>query len=311
MEVSIGQSLVRAVYPRGYYAVKRLVRKAQDQLVTRSPRLAAVGGYCYHLATGRIAREDYLDRWLGKRDALTPPRRLLFDGTTTYRQFQQAGERFADYLAEHGFRSDHRVLEIGCGNGKNARGLTRYLTPPGSYDGIDVAPNGVAWCRQHFTPRFRHFRFQQADLYNSTYNPAGRLRAAEYRFPFADASFDLVFLSSVFTHLLPDEVDNYLGEIGRVLRTGGRCFASFFLLNKDSLIGVLKDKAAPAFRFQHGSPDCLIADPNWPEDAVAHDETTVRAWYARHGLQIEEPIVFGKWWQGEWNYQDVIWAVKR
>ena len=55
-------------------------------------------------------------------------------------------------------------------------GLADWLQ--GRYEGIDVVPRGIEWCRQAITPRYPNFRFQVADLYNRHYNPAGRFSAA-------------------------------------------------------------------------------------------------------------------------------------
>jgi hypothetical protein len=69
----------------------------------------------------------------------------------------------------------------------------------GSYDGFDVVPSGVAWCQATITSRHPHFRFQHVDIYNKTY----------FRLPYADNTFDFAFLAPVFTHILPDDIENY------------------------------------------------------------------------------------------------------
>jgi len=45
----------------------------------------------------------------------------------------------------------------------------------------------------------------------------GTVAASEFVFPFADASFDFVSLASVFTHMLPVDLEHYAGQIARVL----------------------------------------------------------------------------------------------
>jgi SAM-dependent methyltransferase len=80
----------------------------------------------------------------------------------------------------------------------------------------------------------RNFQFYQIDIYDKHYNPAGHCKASEYRFPFPDDSFDFVMLGSVFTHMLPDGVRNYLSEIRQVLAPGGRCMISYFFLNDET-----------------------------------------------------------------------------
>jgi len=287
---------------------KRLVA---DSLRTVSPRGFALLKALLHVGTGRAFKEDYLDRWTGRRDELTPPRRLLFDGTTNYRDFQRLGDDLLKRLTSHGLQPWHHVLEVGCGNGKNARALTRYLNTSGRYVGFDIVEHGVRWCQRNLTPRFPHFEFHRADIHNRTYNPAGRTKASAYRFPAPDRSFDFVFLTSVFTHMLPMDLENYVREIGRVLKPGGRCFASFFLLTTAARRGLAAGTAGRSFTVEHESGVCRLADARWPEDAVAYDEDYIVEVFERYGLRIEQPIRAGGWWNGQANAQDCVWAVKQ
>ena len=41
---------------------------------------------------------------------------------------------------------------------------------------------------------------------------------------------DVAFLTSVFTHMLPEDVEHYLDELARVLKPGGRTLITWFLL---------------------------------------------------------------------------------
>ena len=108
--------------------------------------------------------------------------------------------------------------------------LLEFLEPDVRYEGFDVVEEGIKWCRREITPRHPNFKFQLADLYNGRYNPHGTVHAAEYRFPYNHSSFDFAISTSVFTHLGPAEVENYLREAFRVLRPGGRLFGTWFLL---------------------------------------------------------------------------------
>src|SRR5579862_9666790 len=61
-----------------------------------------------------------------------------------------------------GLRPDERILDVGSGAGRCAVALRDYLTGEGTYEGLDVSPELVAWCRKYITPRYPRFRFQVA-----------------------------------------------------------------------------------------------------------------------------------------------------
>ena len=179
----------------------------------------------------RLRALDARDRLSGRADRLVPPRRLDFVG---HSDFAATGDEFLTYFVEMGgLQPGEAVLDVGCGIGRMARPLAGYLSEAGSYDGFDVNRDGIGWCRRRYAGR-PNFRFQVADLYNRRYNPRGAHAAVEYRFPYDDARFDFVILTSVLTHLLEAEADHYLAETARVLRPGGRVFATFFLLDDDA-----------------------------------------------------------------------------
>jgi SAM-dependent methyltransferase len=188
--------------------------------------------------------------------------------------------------------------------------LTTYLAPGSRYEGFDINPVGVRWCRETITPRHPNFRFQLADVHNAYYNPAGSQRAADYVFPFDDASFDFVFLGSVFTHMVPEEVDNYLGQIARVLRPGGRVLATFFLLDEVAEAGIGAGRAVYDFRFARDGHRVVDADD--PEYAVAFREWDVLDMVARHGLELLPPVHHGGWSgrRGTESFQDIVVAAR-
>jgi glycosyltransferase involved in cell wall biosynthesis/SAM-dependent methyltransferase len=251
----------------------------------------------------------------GARFDLVPPVALLFDGTSTQEQFKSIGEGFTRYflVKRAGLRPDDRVLDIGCGIGQKARPLTRYLSPSGRYDGIDIVPEGIEWCRRNYR-RFNNFHFAVADLFSSHYNPRADKRARDYTFPYETESFDLIFLSSVFTHMLPADMENYFSETARMLKPGGKCVMTFFLLNPESVRGIeagLNTVQLP-FTYEYQQETCRIADRETPETIVAHDESYVRSLHQRNHLTIVE-ITYGYWCGREESLgcmHDVIIAVK-
>jgi SAM-dependent methyltransferase len=229
----------------------------------------------------RLRAADAADAVLGRRDELTPPRRLAdYVGDS---DFRTTGEEFLGHLRElAGLEAGDRVLDVGCGIGRIARVLVPVLRPPGSYDGFDIVEPGIAWCREHYGDTPAPFRFQHADLRNAAYNPGGRESAASYRFPYDDGCFGLVFATSVFTHLLAVEADRYLSEAARVLAPGGRLFTTWFLLSSEEL----QASPPPPFRSVEALAPAFVADPAIPEAAVAYEESWLRERLVAHGLEL-------------------------
>lgn len=242
-------------------------------------------------------------------DDLTPPDHLAL---SVGGQFHETGEEFLQYFLQlAGLRAADRVLEVGCGVGRMAVPLTRVLAGGGTYDGFDVMHDAVSWCQDHITPRFPHFRFRRADVYNKFYNRSASVPASEYVFPYERESMDVVLLTSVFTHLLPADLQHYLREIARVLRKGGTCFATLFLLNDESA-GLIHAGFSPAFSFPHRGEGYRALDPVTPETGIAYEEADVRALLDGCGLRIVEPIRYGSWCgrlDGV-SLQDIVVAVK-
>jgi SAM-dependent methyltransferase len=115
--------------------------------------------------------------------------------------YDALGQIERDLLIMLGLRPEHFVIDVGCGSGRLASKLASYLT--GTYLGLDVIPELLAYARQR-SPS--HFRFEPA---------------AGLTIPADDGSADAVCFFSVFTHLLQEESFLYLQEAARVLKPDG------------------------------------------------------------------------------------------
>jgi ubiquinone/menaquinone biosynthesis C-methylase UbiE len=244
---------------------------------------------------------------------LIPPRDMLYDGSTSLEEFVTYGENFCQYILVPRAQlvPDAAILDVGCGNGAVARALTHVLSPGGRYEGLDIKAANVSWLQEQYKA-YSNFGFTHADLRSSEYNASGRIDPSDYRFPYPDRSFDIVLAKSVFTHMLPAEVRNYLGEISRVLRQYGRSVSTFFLLNDESRNH--NQSATARIQLRHAyrrDPLCRVFDTKVPAAAVGHDELRVRCWYAEVGLSTVE-IAFGNWCgrQSSLGLQDVVIALK-
>jgi SAM-dependent methyltransferase len=205
-----------------------------------------------------------------------------------------------------GIAPEHHVLDIGCGPGRTAVPLTTYLTAEGGYEGFDVSEGAIRWATEEITSRYPNFRFTYADVFNGGYNPTGAIKPTDYTFPWASDRFDVVVLYSVFTHMLPDDLDHYLAEIARTMKVGGIMVASFVLLDEQRLADLAAvveadpdtggGTAKHLLEHDYGAYHTIY---DVPEQVLGYKEDVLRSMCDEHGLEIVEPIRRGSW--PEWS----------
>ena len=224
--------------------------------------------------------------------------------------FREIGQAFVHHFkSDCGLQPHHAFLDAGCGIGRVAIPITTYLSAAGHYEGFDVVASSISWCQEHITSKHPNFHFQHADIFNTFYNPQGRIKSSEYVFPYSDNYFDVVFAGSLFTHLMPDAIKHYLCEIARVLKPGGRFLGTFFLLTPESLAALHAGKST--LRFVHKLPGCRVLDPKRPEAAVACERPMILDFCKNCGLTVKNEwlgVWSGRTLTGYGGYQDMIMA---
>ena len=208
-------------------------------------------------------------------------------------QFDKVGYKLVEFFKSHNLISPaSSVLEIGCGIGRIAIPLAQYLTQ-GHYEGFDIVKRSVNWCDAAITSEHPHFKFKHADIFNKTYNQNGRFSARDFRFPYDDKTFDFVFLTSVFTHMLPKDIEHYFDEIARVMKPDSFCLTTWFLLNDES--EALIQSGQSFLTFDHKLGKCLVADADIPEVAIAYKEQIVDEFHKSVGMSKSQPTEYGSW----------------
>ncbi|MBD0672129.1 class I SAM-dependent methyltransferase [Streptomyces sp. CBMA156] len=113
-------------------------------------------------------------------------------------------ENLASYL-DRGLLSPGRVLDLGCGAGRNAIHLASLGF---EVDAVDLSATAIAWAEE----RAREagpgtgLRFHRADVFDAE---------------LPDAHYDLVYDSGCLHHLAPHRRVSYLALLDRVLAPGG------------------------------------------------------------------------------------------
>jgi hypothetical protein len=105
-------------------------------------------------------------------------------------------------------------------------------------------------------------------------------------------------------------VQNYINEIGRVLKPGGKSFISFLLLNDESRRLMAQGKSTTPLT--NDLDGYTVLDPEFPETAVRLPEHFVRKRFEESGLPINA-IHYGFWSgrNGTDFYQDIALSVRK
>jgi SAM-dependent methyltransferase len=242
---------------------------------------------------------DLLPRFVFRELARIPPNHLRIRVGVGNRIFgnqvaflSEATKFWIHYLHAGICRLDSTIVDIGCGCGRYAHALRDYRykaeTFSGRYVGIDVDQEALDWCTRHFDRE--RFEFHRSTHVSRAYRAAGSQDRSPYALPVADGSVDFVFSTSLFTHLLEDEVANYLRESWRVLKPGGHMVMNFFSM----------DHPPPtyggrhSFRFQVGNAH--VESDEIPEAAVAYREEFLVAAARQAGFEAPEArVALGDW----------------
>jgi len=209
-------------------------------------------------------------------------------------------------------KKNFKVLEVGCQYGRLTMPFIKFLNDDGSYYGLEILSEAVDSCKTNIAAKYPNFHFIKSNVYNKYYNPDGKIKANQYRFPFDDNSFDLVFLVSVFTHMMPDDVKHYLGEISRILKPKSKCFITYFLLDDDSITWIQSNKSDQK-NFKFKNDIYRSVDEENPESLISYDTSWIRKKYNESGLTLMSPIHYGSWaGKGKTDFpQDIILAEKK
>lgn len=204
-----------------------------------------------------------------------------------------AGEYMAYLKLLCNLKPGMNVLDVGCGCGLmclsvNENGTLPDYISPGKYMGLDVDRKLIGWCEKNLANDNTHF-------FCVTGSEALRLCFEE-----SHGVYDIVLCKSLFTHLMPIEVVEYVVEIRRLLERGGKCLATFFILND------VQPKGRYRFKEWDGESYHAIERSTNPRAAVAYKEEWLKEVFDRANLSYD--IYYGSW-RGDdkgLSFQDII-----
>lgn len=259
----------------------------------------------------RVARRlvylpiDAIDLVTGKRNPMIPPKGMIFTGSG---DFEKSGKALMQLCIDYAdLKPDSALLDVGCGIGRLAIPLTQHLNKNGKYEGFDVVADGINWCKEKVSSKYPNFNFTYTPLRNDLYNLTAQQQAEHFVFPYADNYFDVVVLTSVFTHMQPAEVQHYLKEIKRVLKPGGHCLATFFILDEKTKETLKHNPDLMQFKYEYDH--YFLHDNNVKDANIGFKDFSINNMAQQAGLNIK--LINNGWWKGHdksksLNYQDLV-----
>ncbi|NET42659.1 glycosyltransferase family 92 protein [Okeania sp. SIO2B3] len=294
------------------------------------PRLkgAEKARFCLEIPLNKIHRESYQDLliilipMLGNFegsvliDVFNPSRKIpseeyisQIDRNSSV-DFQSNAFKWLGYLIQRtGLKPTDSILDIGCGIGEIAYGLTYYLTPKARYEGIEFSEKAIDWAQQEITPRKSNFNFQYQDIFHPIYNSKGTIPMKKLIFPYAEASFDAICISNLFTHLSSIDMRHYFQQIQRVIKVGGKCLFACFLINSESQQLMTDGKSSQHLVYEIEGGFCL--DPELPEKTIGFQESLIIDWIKESGLTVVGKY-YGSWCgRKSFTHQDLLILQKK
>lgn len=111
-------------------------------------------------------------------------------------------------LKQCGLQKNSTLLDVGCGTGLFIKSLENYLqSPQQQFVGVDLADDAVKYCIKKY-PGYTFHKCEMSKL------------------PNIKQKFDMICLFSVFTHMYPEEVLEYLKDMKTYLNENGVIVAS-------------------------------------------------------------------------------------
>lgn len=124
------------------------------------------------------------------------------------------------------FTAHTQFLDFGCGQGRIANGIRHLKLPLERYQGVDTHELSINWCNKWLTKYGSAYQFTHVAAYNARYNKQAKNLAT---LPFESDRFDLVFLNSVFSHMIDSDIEFYLDEFSRLMKPHAILYVTAFV----------------------------------------------------------------------------------
>jgi SAM-dependent methyltransferase len=204
--------------------MKKFLIKTFKQILGKSDKI--VEGY---------HKKDYLQAYSEHTDArIDEDPKAAIGGN-----WEEIGTLQFEFLKKLGLLPNHTFLDIGCGTLRGGRHFIPYLKE-GNYTGIDISPKAIEYAQK---------LVEEEKLNNKRPNLIVSARKDLKFEEFSGQSFDFILAQSVFTHLMPEHIEECFANIAKIMKSGSSfCFTYF--RSKDYKQINYKDFSYPITYFQ-------------------------------------------------------------
>jgi SAM-dependent methyltransferase len=206
---------------------------------------------------GVAPNEERISRVIGRRNSLTP---YLMGGASLFNRY----DKYLDEQLGRPLSMFKNILDWGCGAGRLTRYLGKLHGPKVS--GIDIDHDNIAWCKENIS---------NVDFFEGPLSPPTK---------FPDKKFDLLFGTSVFTHLDEEQQFLWLQELARISAVGAVLLMTKIGPSNAALEGwpdtLYSDLEQKGFLFygQNSQLDDFIADNTYYKDVAQSDNYIFTEW---------------------------------
>ena len=223
--------------------------------------------------------------------------------------FNGPGYEFVVYLRLLAQLRDGDFLwDLGCGCGMLELAL-QDLRWQGRLIGTDIHKPCIDWAQKNIGTRIAGHKFIHMDIYNAAYWRKGTSSAQQWLDKFGEKGFDVVVAKSLFTHVLPDELNVYLKGIADRLKSGGKALLTFFILSEEQARFTVSGKSRISFHPYGEAGCCAVRNPLAPTSAVAYKEHYLMEILRDAGFKMESCALRYGVWTGRpdgLSFQDIV-----
>ena len=278
------------------------------QASTQGERLVRLARSVRTAFYGALSPLDYVLRFMNLLDHY-PPLHLRMHVGGVHAGFNGSGYELVAYLRLLARLQDgERIWDIGCGCGMLELAL-EDLGWQGRLIGTDIHKPCIDWARKNIGTRYAACEFVHMDIFNEAYWRKGRLSARQWLDIFGEKGFDVVVAKSLFTHVLPDELDTYLTGIAERLNPGGRALLTFFILSEAQQQLAVAGRNRLLFQPYATDTRCSVRNPMAPTAAVAYDREYLTDRLRVAGFKVDSLNLRPGVWTGApdgLSFQDIV-----